>query len=61
VNYVTPVKGVKEIIERNDPALASSQLIFPSDETLKRAKIFRDLKPAEERQINEAFQKVIGA
>ncbi|HYY23108.1 MAG TPA: spermidine/putrescine ABC transporter substrate-binding protein, partial [Thermoleophilaceae bacterium] len=61
VNYVTPVKGVREIIERKDPALASSQLIFPSDETLKRAKIFRDLKPAEERQINEAFQKVIGA
>jgi spermidine/putrescine transport system substrate-binding protein len=61
VNYVTPVKGVKEIIEKDDPKLASSQLIFPSDETLRRAKIFRDLKPDEERQINEAFQKVIGA
>jgi spermidine/putrescine transport system substrate-binding protein len=61
VNYVTPVKGVKEIIARTDPKLASSQLIFPDDETLKRAKIFRDLKPDEERQINEAFQKVIGA
>jgi spermidine/putrescine transport system substrate-binding protein len=61
VNYVTPVKGVKEIFEKEDPKLASSQLIFPNDETLKRAKIFRDLKPEEERQINEAFQKVTGA
>jgi spermidine/putrescine transport system substrate-binding protein len=61
VNYVTPVKGVKEIIQKKDPKLASSQLIFPDDETLKRAKIFRDLKPDEERRINEAFQKVIGA
>jgi len=61
VNYVTPVKGVKEILEKQDPELASSQLIFPSGETLKRAKIFRDLKPDEERKVNEAFQKVIGA
>jgi spermidine/putrescine transport system substrate-binding protein len=61
VNYVTPVKGVKEIIEKDDPKLASSQLIFPNDETLKRAKIFRTLKPEEERKLNSEFQKVIGA
>jgi spermidine/putrescine transport system substrate-binding protein len=61
INYVTPVKGVKEIFAKKDPELASSDLIFPSDQLLKRAKIFRDLKPDEERTINEAFQKVIGA
>jgi spermidine/putrescine transport system substrate-binding protein len=61
VNYVTPVKGVKEIIQKTDPKLASSQLIFPSTETLKRAKIFRTLKPDEERKLTTAFQKVIGA
>ncbi|MEK6228364.1 MAG: spermidine/putrescine ABC transporter substrate-binding protein [Actinomycetota bacterium] len=61
VNYVTPVKGVKEILAKKDPKLASSQLIFPSDETLKRAKIFRTLKPDEERKLTTAFQKVIGA
>jgi spermidine/putrescine transport system substrate-binding protein len=61
VNYVTPVKGVKEIVEKDDPDLANSQLIFPNAETLKRAKIFAELKPDEERELNEAFQKVIGA
>jgi spermidine/putrescine transport system substrate-binding protein len=61
INYQTPVKGVKEIFEKTDPKLAQSQLIFPSDETLKRAKVFRTLKPDEERKVNTAFQKVIGA
>jgi spermidine/putrescine transport system substrate-binding protein len=61
INYITPVKGVQEILARKDPKLGSSQLIFPNDETLKRATVFRDLKPDEERTINEAFQKVIGA
>jgi spermidine/putrescine transport system substrate-binding protein len=61
INYQTPVKGVKEIIEKKDPELAKSQLVFPSDETLKRAKVFRTLKPDEERKLNTAFQKVIGA
>jgi spermidine/putrescine transport system substrate-binding protein len=61
VNYVTPVKGVKELVQKDDPDLAKSQLIFPSDETLKRAKIFRTLKPDEDRKLSTAFQKVIGA
>ena len=61
VNYVPPVKGVQELVAKDDKKLASSPLVFPSAQTLKRAKIFRQLKPDEERQINEAFQKVIGA
>ena len=31
-NYVQPVEGVREIFEKEDPALAESQLIFPDDE-----------------------------
>jgi spermidine/putrescine transport system substrate-binding protein len=61
VNYVTPVKGVKEILAKTDPELAKSQLIFPDEETLKRAKIFRDLPPDEDRRLREEFQRVIGA
>jgi spermidine/putrescine transport system substrate-binding protein len=61
INYVTPVKGVQEIFQRTDPKLADSQLIFPSEETLKQAKVFRTLKPDEERKVTTAFQKVIGA
>ena len=35
VNYVTPVKGVKEILAKRDPALAKNQLIFPSESYTK--------------------------
>jgi spermidine/putrescine transport system substrate-binding protein len=61
VNYICPVNGVKEILEKQDPALAENQLIFPSEQTLSDAFIFRQLKPDEERQLDEAFQQVIGA
>jgi spermidine/putrescine transport system substrate-binding protein len=61
VNYVCPVLGVKEILAKRDPALANNQLIFPDDKTLEAAFIFRQLKPDEERQLDDAFQQVIGA
>jgi spermidine/putrescine transport system substrate-binding protein len=61
VNYVPPVLGVKEVLEKTEPELTKSDLIFPSDELLKRGKSFRDLKPDEETKLNNAFQKVIGA
>jgi spermidine/putrescine transport system substrate-binding protein len=61
INYVCQVKGVKEILEKSEPEIANSPLVFPSDEVLKRAKIFRDMKPEEETKLNNAFQKVIGA
>ncbi len=61
VNYICPVEGVQEILAERAPELASNQLIFPDDETLSKAFIFRQLKPEEEREIDEAFQKVIGA
>ncbi len=61
INYVCPVLGVKEIFEKTDPELAKSPLIFPDESALKPAKIFRQLPPGEERQLTEAFQKVIGA
>jgi spermidine/putrescine transport system substrate-binding protein len=61
VNYICPVEGVQEIIAKRDPALAENQLIFPGEETLSNSFVFRQLKPDEERQLDEAFQKVIGA
>jgi spermidine/putrescine transport system substrate-binding protein len=61
VNYICPVEGVQEILAERDPELASNQLIFPDDKTLSNAFIFRQLKPAEEGELDEAFQKVIGA
>jgi spermidine/putrescine transport system substrate-binding protein len=61
VNYICPVNGVKEILTERDPALGENQLIFPDERTLSDAFIFRQLKPDEERQLDEAFQQVIGA
>ena len=61
VNYICPVEGVQEILAKRAPELANNQLIFPDDETLSKAFIFRQLKPSEEVELDEAFQKVIGA
>jgi spermidine/putrescine transport system substrate-binding protein len=61
VNYVTPVKGVRELLEKRDPALAKSELIFPSGETQARATDLRELTPEEERELSSAFQAVLGA
>ena len=61
VNYVCPVEGVQEILEKRDPELAKSQFIFPDEQTLQGAFVFRGLKPEEARELDDAFQQVIGA
>jgi spermidine/putrescine transport system substrate-binding protein len=61
VNYVTPVVGAKEALEKMDPKLAENELIFPSEETLSNLYPFVTLNEEEERQMNEAYQAVIGA
>jgi spermidine/putrescine transport system substrate-binding protein len=61
VNYICPVKGVKEILTERDPSVGENQLIFPNEKTLSDAFIFRQLPPEEERELDEAFQQVIGA
>jgi len=61
VNYVTPVKGAKEVIERSDPELASNDLIFPSDETLAKLHPYPALSAADEREVTAEMQKVAGA
>lgn len=61
VNYITPVKGTQEELAKLDPELAESPLIFPSDKDLERSYIFRELDAEEDRELTEAFQRVIGA
>jgi spermidine/putrescine transport system substrate-binding protein len=61
VNYVSPVKGVKEVIRRTDPKLADNELVFPSDATLKRLHPYPSVSAAEEREITAAMQAVTGA
>jgi spermidine/putrescine transport system substrate-binding protein len=60
INYVTPVKGAQEAMESIDPELAKSEFIFPTDSTLSRLKVFRDLTVAEETSFQTAFQEASG-
>jgi spermidine/putrescine transport system substrate-binding protein len=64
VNYVTPVKGAKEAIAADpDPdvaSLAASELIFPTDATLSKVKIFKSLTEEEETAYNDKFSAVTG-
>ncbi|HAM26391.1 MAG TPA: polyamine ABC transporter substrate-binding protein [Microbacteriaceae bacterium] len=59
VNYITPVVGAKEAMQKIDPTLADNQLIFPNEATLAKAHIFRTLTGAEESKYGAAFQAVL--
>jgi spermidine/putrescine transport system substrate-binding protein len=61
INYICPVNGTKEVMEKTDPSVAKNPLIFPDKAVFDNTYIFRDLKPDEETQLNDAFQKLIGA
>jgi spermidine/putrescine transport system substrate-binding protein len=61
INYICPVEGTKEVLAKTDPALAENPLIFPDADVFGNTYIFRDLKPQEELELNDAFQKLIGA
>jgi spermidine/putrescine transport system substrate-binding protein len=60
VNFITPVKGAKEELEKIDPDLASNELIFPSAEFLAQGKIFKALDADEEVRYQDAFNSVRG-
>ncbi len=60
VNYVCPVKGAQEEMEKIDPDLASSPFIFPDAAMSSKLNVFRSLTPAEETAWSEAFQKAAG-
>ena len=60
INYICPVKGAQEEMAKFNPKQAKNQLIFPSDATFKKLKVFRGLNPAEQLKYSTAFQKVAG-
>ncbi len=59
VNYVTPVAGVKEILQQRDPALARNPLIFPSEEYTANCSFEPVLDGAQGEQVTEAFESVV--
>ena len=60
VNYVCPVKGAQDEMEKIAPELATSEYIFPTQKTMASLSVFRSLTPSEETTWTEAFQKAQG-
>ncbi len=50
VNYICPVKGAREAMEKVDPSLVDNALIFPDDDTLSRTFAFM---PLDDRQATD--------
>jgi spermidine/putrescine transport system substrate-binding protein len=61
VNYLSPVKGVKEIVDKTDPDIANNPLIFPPDEIRAKLHSYPSLSDTDERTMKEAMAKVTGA
>jgi spermidine/putrescine transport system substrate-binding protein len=59
VNYISPVKGVKAVLVKTDPDVASNELIIPSAEVLARSRVFRALSATEETSYNRKFQTIV--
>jgi spermidine/putrescine transport system substrate-binding protein len=61
VNYIPPVKGVQELVQKEDPKLAANQLVFPSDAVRAQLHPYPALSAADERKMQEAMSQVTGA
>ncbi|HLG08022.1 MAG TPA: spermidine/putrescine ABC transporter substrate-binding protein [Gaiellaceae bacterium] len=59
VNYVTPVKGAKEELEKTDPETARNTLIFPDDQTLSQVNQF-DSEALDNDEYITLWQGVLG-
>jgi spermidine/putrescine transport system substrate-binding protein len=59
VNYVTPVKGAKEVLAKTDPKTAANPLIFPNDEVLSQVHQYDSKALNNDNQISQ-WQKVLG-
>ncbi|MEE1622596.1 ABC transporter substrate-binding protein [Zafaria sp. Z1313] len=60
VNFISPVEGAREAMEQIDPELVDNPLIFPTEEDLAQAHVFRSLSPEEESDFGSRFQSAIG-
>jgi spermidine/putrescine transport system substrate-binding protein len=60
VKYVSPVKGVADIIAKTDPGFAKNPLAFPPADVMRRLHQFRGLDTSEESAWNAAFGKIFG-
>lgn len=60
VNYIPPVKGVREIIAKTDPDLANNPLVFPPDEQQKKFYPYGQFSSPQRQVLDKAFARVTG-
>ncbi|MDX6641322.1 MAG: spermidine/putrescine transport system substrate-binding protein [Solirubrobacteraceae bacterium] len=60
VNYISPVKGIKDILLKSDPKVASNPLIFPPANIVARLHPYPSLSPADERSMEDRMAQVVG-
>jgi spermidine/putrescine transport system substrate-binding protein len=60
VNYICPVEGAREEMEKIDPDLVENPLIFPDEETLSKTMSFMALDDAQITQYEGEFSDVTG-
>jgi spermidine/putrescine transport system substrate-binding protein len=61
VQYISPVKGVREEIAKIDPELADNPLLFPDDATAARLRSFATLDDETETAMDARFAEITGA
>jgi spermidine/putrescine transport system substrate-binding protein len=60
VNYICPVKGAQQEMEKIDPSLVDNELIFPTEELLATTLAMRPLDEAESTKYEGEFADVTG-
>ena len=61
VNYICPVEGAEEAMEKVDPSLVGNPLIFPTEEDLAETFAFMSVDTKTREEYDKAFNQVIGA
>ncbi|GAA3202341.1 extracellular solute-binding protein [Dactylosporangium siamense] len=61
VNYICPVQGAQDEMQKLDPDLASNPLIFPDSATLAKTKSFKALTEDEDKKFSAKFEAISGA
>ena len=60
VNYICPVKGAREEMEKIDPSLVDNQLIFPDEDMLSQTWDFMALDDRQQIQYEGEWSDVSG-
>jgi spermidine/putrescine transport system substrate-binding protein len=60
VNYICPVDGAQQAMEKIDPSLVDNPLIFPDEQMMAKTRNFMALDETKDREYQEDFAAVTG-